>query len=168
MNRAQPLDSPPDIETQTPAVVPSDLECAAPLHRLGESRRQEQISRRTVAQHLGITLEEARRQECATTDLPLSVLYKWSKVLGLPVAELVEEPSASLSTPLFTRASLVRIMKTAMAILERTGDAQTKRLAQTLADQLTEIMPELRGVNGTDTNSKVNDGTRSRRGDCQD
>ena len=37
-------------------------------------------------------------------------------------------------------------MKTAMAILERTGDPRTKRLAQTMVDQLIEIMPELRGV----------------------
>ena len=74
------------------------------------------------------------------------MLHKWAKVLGLPVAELVEEPDDSLSTPLFNRARLVRVMKTAMAILERTGDPQTKRLAQTMVDQLMEIMPELRGV----------------------
>ena len=104
------------------------------------------ISRRNVARHLGITVEDVRRQECNTTDLPLSVLHKWAKVLGLPVAELVEEPSDSLSTPLFNRARLVRLMKTAMAILERTGNPQTKRLAQTMVDQLLEIMPELRGV----------------------
>jgi hypothetical protein len=117
---------------------------------------------------LGITVEDVRRQECTTTDLPLSVLHKWAEALGLPVAELVVEPDDSLSTPLFNRARLVRVMKNAMAILERTRNPQTKRLAQTIVDQLMEIMPELRGVNGTDTNSKVNDGTRSRRGDCQD
>ena len=38
-------------------------------------------------------------------------------------------------------------MKTAMAILEQTGNPRTKRLAQTMVDQLTEIMPELRGIN---------------------
>ena len=127
-------------------MVPIHLECALPLHRLGEARRQEDISRRNVARHLGITVEDVRRQECKTTDLPLSVLHKWAKVLGLPVAELVEEPDDSLSTPLFNRAGLVRVMKTAMAILERTGDPQTKRLARTMVDQLMEIMPELRGV----------------------
>ena len=69
--------------------------------------------------HLGITVEDVRQQECQTTDLPLSVLYKWAKVLCLPVAELVAEPDDSLATPLFNRASLVRVMKTAMVILER-------------------------------------------------
>ena len=99
-----------------------------------------------MARHLGITVEDVRRQECKTTDLPLSVLHKWAKVLGLPVAQLVEESDDSLSTPLFNRASLVRVMKTAMAILERIRDPRTKRLGQTMVDQLMEIMPELRGV----------------------
>ena len=58
-----------------------------------------------MARHLGITVEEVRRQECKTTDLPLSMLHKWAKVLGLPVAELVAEPEMSLSTPLFNRAA---------------------------------------------------------------
>lgn len=146
MNRAQTLDSRLNIEEQTPAVVPIHLESALPLHRLGEARRQEDISRGNVVRHLGITVEDVRRQECTTTDLPLSVLHKWAKVLGLPVAELVEEPDELVSTPLFNRAGLVRVMKTAMAILERTGSPQTKRLARTMVDQLTEIMPELRGV----------------------
>ena len=74
------------------------------------------------------------------------MLHKWAKVLGLPVGELVEEPDESLATPLFNRASLVRVMKTAMAILEQTRDPRTKRLAQTMVDQLMEIMPELRGI----------------------
>ena len=41
MNHAQTLDSRLNIEEQTPAVVPIHLECALPLHRLGEARRQE-------------------------------------------------------------------------------------------------------------------------------
>jgi transcriptional regulator with XRE-family HTH domain len=116
------------------------------LHRLGEARQQEHLSRREVACHLGITVQDVRRQERKTTDLPLSVLHKWAKVLGLPVAELIEEPSYSLSMPLFNRARLVMVMKTAMAILERSNVPQMKRLAQTMVDQLIEIMPELRGV----------------------
>ena len=146
MNLAQTLDSQSNIEEQVPAMVPTHLECGRSLHRLGEARRREDVSRRTVARHLGITVEDVERQECKTTDLPLSVLHKWAKVLGLPVVELVEEPDDSLSTPLFNRANLVRVMKTAMAIREQTRDPRTKRLGQTMVDQLMEIMPELRGV----------------------
>jgi transcriptional regulator with XRE-family HTH domain len=146
MNCSQTLEPWLNIEEQNSAVVPIHLECAPPLHRLGEARRQEDISRDNVARHLGITVQDVRRQECRTTDLPLSVLHKWAKVLGLPVSELVEEPDGSLSTPLVNRARLVRVMKTAMAILEQAGNPQTKRFAQTMVDQLIEIMPELRGV----------------------
>ena len=146
MNCTQTLDSRLNIEEQSPVVVPIHLECAPPLHRLGEARLQEDISLDSVARHLGITVQDVRRQECRTTDLPLSVLHKWAKVLGLPVSELVKEPDGSLSTPLLNRARLVRVMKTAMAILERAGNPQTKRFAQTMVDQLIEIMPELRGV----------------------
>jgi len=154
MNCTQTLDSRLNIEEQSPVVVPIHLECAVPLHRLGEARLQEDISRDNVARHLGITVQDVRRQECATTDLPLSVLRKWAKVLGLPVFELVEEPDGSRSTPLIDRARLVRVMKTAMTILERAGNPQTKRFAQTMVDQLIEIMPELRGVGARHVASK--------------
>ena len=146
MNCTQILNSSLSINQQTPVVVPIHLERALPLHRLGEARRQENISRANVARHLGITLQDVARQECETTDLPLSVLHKWAKVLGLPVAELVKEPDVSLSTPLLNRARLIRVMKTAMALLQRSRNLQTKRFAQTMVDQLIEIMPDLRGV----------------------
>ena len=146
MNCTQTLDLPLNIAEQIPVVVPIPLESALPLNRLGEARRQENVSLGSVARHLGITIQDVQRQERTTTDLPLSVLRKWAKVLGLPVTELVREPDDSLSTPLVTRASLVRVMKTAMALLERADNSRTKWLAQTMVDQLIEIMPELRGI----------------------
>jgi transcriptional regulator with XRE-family HTH domain len=154
MNRTQAPGSPMNLEEQTAIVVPVHLEGTFALHRLGEVRQHEHITRRTVARHLGITVEDVGRQECKTTDLPLSMLHKWAKVLGLPVAELVEEPGCALSLPLFKRARLIRVMKTAMSILERPVDQQTKRLAQTLVDQLTDIMPELREVGAWNTVGK--------------
>ena len=44
------------------------------------------------------------------------------------------------------RAQLVRLMKTALAILDQAGEESIQLMAQTLIDQLTEMMPELRGV----------------------
>lgn len=154
MNHAQSLDSQLNLEEQmvavvenaTPAAAPIHSESGPPLHRLGEARRQEDISRRTVARHLGITVGEVIRQECETTDLPLSMLHKWAKVLDQPVAELVQQTGYSLSMPLFNRSHMALVMRTAMTILEQTRDPRTKRLAQTMVDQLIEIMPELRGV----------------------
>lgn len=115
-----------------------------PLHRLGEVRREERVSRRRIAEELGITVDEVRRQECETTDLLLSTLQKWAKVLEVPVTELVQEPTIELSAPLAVRAHMIRAMRTALTILTRVKDSRLKRLAQTMADQLIEIMPELR------------------------
>ena len=154
MNSVQTLDLPVNIAEQNPALVPIHLERAIPLHRLGIARRRENVSRRSVARRLGITEEDVERQESATTDLPVSVLHKWAVALGVPVTELLKEPGNSLSTPLFNRAHLVRVMKTALALREQTSNLRTKRLAQTMVDQLLEIMPELHGISAAPTVGK--------------
>ncbi len=117
-----------------------------PLHRLGKVRRQEGLSRRTVARRLGIDAAAVKLQECESTDVPLSVLHEWQQVLKVPLVELLMEPNGSLSTPLAKRARLVRVMKTALSILEQPEQAPVGRMAQTLIDQLLEMMPELREV----------------------
>lgn len=122
------------------------MDCCFSLHRLHQVRRQEGVSRRTVARHLGITTAEVRRQECESTDLPLSALRRWAAALGVPVAELLQEPDISLSPPLQWRARLVRLMKTAKALLEQAREPSTDRLAIGLIEQLVDIMPELREV----------------------
>ena len=119
--------------------------CSA-LHRLGEVRRQEGVSRRTVARGLGISIAEVKLQERETTDLPLSTLHRWQKVLNVPLAELLVEPDESLSLPLMKRARLVQLMKTVMSIMEQAKQTSVKRFAQTMIGQLTEIMPELREI----------------------
>ncbi len=117
---------------------------AAALHRLGEVRKQEGISRRTIARYLGITTAEVALQERETTDLPLSTLYKWQRALNVPLVELLVEPGETLSPPLMKRARLVQIMKTAASIMEHAKLTSVKRLAETMIQQLIEIMPELR------------------------
>jgi transcriptional regulator with XRE-family HTH domain len=129
-----------------PVVPMSPGTGGSPLNRLREVRCQEELSRRTVARHLGMTETEVGRLEGETTDLPLSILRKWAEALDVPVAELIEEPNESLSLPVLKRARLLRIMKAARAILERASDSRTKRWSQMIVDELVEIMPELREV----------------------
>ena len=125
-----------------------------PLHRLATVRRLQGISRRTVARRLNVEISDISHQEEETTDLPLSTLYEWQKALDVPVAELLIETQDSLSQPLLQRAQLVRLMKTALAIFEQSPEDTIRLMAQTLVDQLVEIMPELRGVSAWHTVGK--------------
>ena len=117
------------------------------LHRLDEVRRREGVSRRTVARRMGVGLAAVEEQECESTDVPISVLYAWRKALGVPLAELLADSDDRLSTPAVRRGQFVRLMKTALSILEQAEPPSLRRLAQRLVDQLIEIMPELRDVN---------------------
>jgi len=79
-------------------------------------------------------------------DLPLNVLYEWHKILKVPMAELLVESEYALSQPLKQRAQLVRLMKTALTLLGQADNKATRLMAQTLVDQLLEVMPELQGI----------------------
>lgn len=116
------------------------------LHRIQTVRRQQEVTLRTAARKLGTTLREARLQEDESTDLRLSDLLKWQKILGVPLLDLLVEPDTGLSRPVGERARLVRLMKTAMVLFETASSAPLRRLAQNLVGQLLELMPELRGV----------------------
>ena len=116
------------------------------LHRLATVRRLQGISRRTLAKHMNVDVAEIRRQEEETSDLPLSVLYEWRKVLDVPIAELLSETEDSLSRPLLQRAQLVRLMKTALALVEQADNETTRRMSQLLVDELVKVMPDLKGI----------------------
>jgi len=93
-----------------------------------------------------VSVREVARQEQATTDVPLSTLYKWQQALEVPVAELLVDNDLPLSRPVKERSQLLRVMKTAVTILERSRQPAIQRMAQVLVDQLLEMMPELEGV----------------------
>ena len=93
---------------------------------------------------MGIGPREVQAQEQESADLPLSTLYRWREVLNVPISELLEEVVDELSPPVMFRAKLLRVMRTAVAILERTKNTATHRRAQFMVEQLIEIMPELK------------------------
>jgi|WetSurMetagenome_2_1015567.scaffolds.fasta_scaffold469675_1 transcriptional regulator with XRE-family HTH domain len=114
------------------------------LHRLGEVRRREQITRHKVSQTLGVSVNEVARQEQPSSDMLLSNLRRWQKALGVPLAELMDDADGELSPPVQLRAQLLRIMKTVRSIQERARQVAVKRLSEMLAEQLLEVMPELK------------------------
>jgi transcriptional regulator with XRE-family HTH domain len=117
-----------------------------PLHRLATVRKQQGISQRNIARRLGVDVATVCVQEQEAADLPLSLLYAWQKVLDVPVAELLVDSDAPLSAPVLERARLVKLMKTAAAIMEKARSNSIKRLVTMMVEQLLEIMPELRDV----------------------
>jgi transcriptional regulator with XRE-family HTH domain len=116
------------------------------FHRLATIRRREGIALRTVARLLGVDLAEAARQEQETTDLPLSTLYKWQAALGVPLTELLLDSEEDLSPAVAQRSQLIKVMKTATTIQSKADTPSIRRLADTLVDQLLQVMPELEGV----------------------
>ena len=116
------------------------------LHRIRTVRQQQGISLRTAARHLGSNVREIRDQEDESTDLRLSDLYRWQAALDVPLEELLIESERPLLRPVLERAKLVRVMKTAAAILELAPNTQVTRLAARLVGQLVELMPELKEV----------------------
>lgn len=117
-----------------------------PFHRIREVRLRQEVSLRTAARQMRMDIGSVRDQEEETADLRLSDLYRWQQVLDVPVAELLSDADDSLSATILHRARMVKVMKTAQAILERAPSAPIRRLGQMLVDQLIEVMPELAEV----------------------
>jgi transcriptional regulator with XRE-family HTH domain len=127
-------------------VRPSAHEFGRPLHRIQEVRRLQGMSLRTAARQLGTDVRSIRAQEQASTDLKLSDLYRWQEALEVPVSELLVEDDEPLSRNIRERAQLVKIMKSARALLETAESASTRRMTENLIEQLSELMPELAEV----------------------
>jgi hypothetical protein len=100
---------------------------------------------------MGTEIRRLRDEEDENTDLKLSDLYRWQKVLDVPISELLEDPGTTLSNPVMERAQLLRLMKTAMSILENSRSPGVRRMAQVLVEQLIDMMPELETVTGWHT-----------------
>jgi len=132
------------------AVVPVLVRGAKPsrkvFHRIREVRLQQGVSLRTAARHMQSDVRTARLEEEETSDLKLSQVYQWQRVLDVPVTELLSDAEEPLSRPVMERARMVRVMKTAQALLEKAPTPPVKRMAQMLVEQLTEVMPELATV----------------------
>ena len=116
------------------------------LHRIRTVRLQQGVSLRSAARATGTDIRQLRLQEQESTDLRVSDLHKWVKALDVPVTELLAECDEPLSRPVMERARMVKLMKTTMAILERSEESGIQRMAQMMVDQLLEIMPELEDV----------------------
>ena len=115
-------------------------------HRIADVRRQQGVTLRNVARRMGVPLPVVRRQEQVDCDMRLSELLRWQEVLEVPIAELLIEGDGQLSGPVLARSRMVKLMKTAAAIRERSQDPSISRMVTMLVEQILEIMPELADV----------------------
>ncbi len=126
---------------------PITLSASAPsMQRVGEVRRQQGVSLRTIARRMNVDVASVREQEDAHADLSLSQLYKWQAALEVPVNELLAESEDALSPPVLQRSRLVRLMKSALTIKEHAKQESVRRMVQNLIEQLEEMMPELSDI----------------------
>lgn len=126
--------------------VEKEGRCRKKLHQIATVRRNQNISIATCARKLGITVQEARCQEQPTSDLSLSQLMAWKEILDVPFSELVGQEAEILENPIRNRALMIKVMKTAKQILLFSREQRVHNMAQTLVDQLVELMPELMNV----------------------
>jgi transcriptional regulator with XRE-family HTH domain len=129
-----------------PAPIVPAVPASRPLHRIADARRRQGVSVRSAARRLHTSMEQVRREEHPSCDMPLSALYRWQRALEVPVTELLLDSDAPLSEPVLTRARLLRIMKTVRAIKETCNSSSIQRFAAMLEGQLVELMPELKDV----------------------
>ena len=147
MSGIQPPPSETDLlGTPIPSIFPKLTPPSQPLHRISDVRRAQNLSIATLARRLELEVDTVREAEQPASDMLLSILYKWSEAIDVPAAELLVEPDALPANPLRNRGKLLRIMKTARTICENTHEKSIATIAQTLIDQLIDLMPELETV----------------------
>lgn len=130
------------------AAVAGAVQAAPPvqLHALAAVRRREGVSLRNLARRWRISIRLLREEERPETDLTLTALYRWQAALGVPLADLLPDCVAPPVDPVWQRAALVKAMKTAVTIRERSKNRGVQRLVKSLIDQLLAMMPELADV----------------------
>jgi len=133
------------VERAEYAIAPTQSENPK-LHRIRELRKRQGVSLRTASRKLGIPASQVRQEESPDSDVLVSQLVRWAEALDVPIADLLEEPQNTLSSPIRERAKLVRIMKTVKSIAERTKEPAVGIMAEMLIDQLVDLMPELEDI----------------------
>jgi len=117
-----------------------------PLHRIAAVMEQEGVSPRSAARQMSIPQAQVYEESHPSCDLRLSALYRWQKILEVPLGDLLNEPDRALSPQIRLRSSLLKAMRTVRTIQERAQEDAIQTLAARLAEQLTEMMPELQTV----------------------
>jgi transcriptional regulator with XRE-family HTH domain len=118
------------------------------LHRIAKVREQQGQSLQALSKRMGIDVRELMQQELPDSNLTLLDLYRWQKELDVPIQHLLIDEDDSLSETTQTRAALVKLMKTVVALTEVATAPRVVRLTAMLREQLIAMMPELAEIGG--------------------
>jgi len=121
---------------------------AVPLHRIAEVRAQQGLSLRAISRRSGVDVQELKQQELPDSNLTLVDLIRWAKALEVPIENLIVDHDSELSDPVQSRAALVKVMKTVVALTEVAASPRVVRLTTMLREQMIELMPELAEIGG--------------------
>ncbi len=116
------------------------------MHQIAAVRRSQDLSITHCARRLGISVQEARRQERPDSDLTISQLMAWREVLDVPFSELLLQENDFISDPIRNRAKMLKVMKFAKQIKQIARETRVQSVCKMLIEQLVEVMPELEQV----------------------
>ena len=132
-----------------PTVREASKLCDVPrLHRIAEVRVQQDLSLRAISRRTGVEVQELKQQELPESNLTLTELTCWAKALEVPIENLIVDRDSELSDPVQSRAAMVKVMKTVVALTEVAVSPRVARLTTMLREQLIELMPELAEIGG--------------------
>ena len=132
-----------------PTVREASKTCeAASLHRIAEVRAQQGLSLRAISRRSGIDIQDLKQQELPDSNLTLIDLTRWARALEVPIENLIVDHDSELSDPVQSRAAMVKVMKTVVALTEVATSPRVVRLTTMLREQLIELMPELAEIGG--------------------
>ena len=121
---------------------------ALPLHRIAEVRVQQELTLRAISRRSGVDVQDLKQQELPDSNLTLIDLTRWAKALEVPIENLIVDNDFELSDPVQSRAAMVKVMKTVVALTEVVASPRVARLTTMLREQLIELMPELAEIGG--------------------
>lgn len=124
------------------------LRDAPALHRIAEVRAQQGLSLRAISRRSGVDIQDLKQQELPDSNLTLIDLTRWAKALEVPIENLIVDHDSELSDPVQSRAAMVKVMKTVVALTEVAASPRVARLTTMLREQLIELMPELAEIGG--------------------
>lgn len=115
-------------------------------HRIAKVRENQGMSIQSCARKLGISVSEAREQEKPTSDLTISQLTAWKRVLEVPFSEIVIQTEDEPADPIRNRAMLLKVMKSVKSVRQHSREERIRILADNAISQLVALMPELEQV----------------------